>query len=301
MHRAEIEAIAAALDTTVRETTTLAGGFSHETCLLAPPTTRIVARLGGTAPEIEAAVMARAGRHVPVPTVLAVLTTGPRPAMLLEHVAGRPLSHALADGDDLTQLGSAVGAVAAAIGTTTFDRPGFFADPQLTVRPQAPRPEQLPEFAARCMAATPPTRLADPVRQAWADLCVEHAPALAAIESHARLTHGDVNPKNILVTKDDTWRVTAVLDREFAYSGCPYGDAANMLRFAADYPPDFVTGFRTAFAEHQPTAPPPDWLHLGRVLDMFALSDLVTRPAGHPVADQAAEVIRLWVATGVPR
>jgi len=43
-----------------------------------------------------------------------------------------------------------------------------------------------------------------------------------------------------------------------------------------------------------------DWDYLGRVLDMFALSDLVTRPAGHAVADQAARQIRLWVASGVP-
>ena len=33
---------------------------------------------------------------------------------------------------------------------------------------------------------------------------------------------------------------------------------------------------------------------------MFALSDLVTRPAGHPVADRAAAQIRRWIANGVP-
>jgi hypothetical protein len=38
-----------------------------------------------------------------------------------------------------------------------------------------------------------------------------------------------------------------------------------------------------------------DWRHLGRVLDMFALSDLVTRPAGNPVADQAAQEIHRQV------
>jgi len=37
------------------------------------------------------------------------------------------------------------------------------------------------------------------------------------------------------------------------------------------------------------------------VLDMFALSDLVTRPTSHPVADQAAGQIRRWTADGVPR
>ncbi|MDP9430892.1 MAG: hypothetical protein M3Q47_19445 [Actinomycetota bacterium] len=42
------------------------------------------------------------------------------------------------------------------------------------------------------------------------------------------------------------------------------------------------------------------WVYLGRVLDMFALSDLVTHPLGHPVADQAAAQIRYWVPHGIP-
>ena len=73
-------------------------------------------------------------------------------------------------------------------------------------------------------------------------------------------------------------------------------------RFGADYPPDFLTGFRESFAAHQPADLPPVgiWAYLGRVLDMFALSDPVTRPLGHPVADQAATQIRRWLTEGVP-
>ncbi|MDT5024431.1 MAG: hypothetical protein QOE61_857, partial [Micromonosporaceae bacterium] len=80
-------------------------------------------------------------------------------------------------------------------------------------------------------------------------------------------------------------------------------DAANMARFGADYPARFLDGFRTAFADHHPADPAlaEDWGYLGRVLDMFALSDLVTRPVGHPVAGQAADQVRRWVAEGVPR
>ncbi|MDA8324358.1 MAG: hypothetical protein M0030_31705, partial [Actinomycetota bacterium] len=80
------------------------------------------------------------------------------------------------------------------------------------------------------------------------------------------------------------------------------GDAANMARFGAGYPPGFLDGFGAAFAGSQPAGvpPEPDWAYLGRVLDMFALSDLVTRPAGNPVAGQAAALIRQWVAVGVP-
>jgi len=273
----------------------LAGGFSHETSLLTLTDGQVVVRRGGSDPTIEAAVMAAARRHVPVPRVLAVLPAVP--AMVLEYVDGTPLSQVLEDSGP--GLGAEVGRVAAGISSVTFDHPGFFSDDRLSVTPERPWSRQLPRAAEECMAATPDARLDAETRNAWARLCADHAPALADVDDHARLVHADLNPKNILVTRAaGRWRVDAVLDWEFAYAGCPYADAANMARFGADYPRNFLDGFREAFAER--LTPPADWTYLGRVLDMFALSDLVTRPIGNPVADQAAGVIRHWVATEVP-
>ena len=305
MRAEEAHRIAAALGRTLGATSTLAGGFSHETCLLTLTDGRVVARLGGPDPAVEAAVMATARRHVPVPHVL--LVTPSPPVMVLEFVAGTPLSRVLSEAEygpgSLRDLGAEVGRVVAGIGAVTFERPGFFADGDLTVKPERPWSEQLPEVAAACMAATPDVRLDRVVRRAWTELCTAHAPALAGVDGHSRLVHADINPKNILVTPTaGGWRVNAVLDWEFAYSGCPYGDAANMARFGAEYPAGFLDGFQTAFAahlaDHLPVAR--EWAYLGHVLDMFALSDLVTRPLGNPVADQAAERIRQWVARGVP-
>ncbi|MFC0436811.1 phosphotransferase family protein [Kutzneria buriramensis] len=289
----ELEQVAAALGSPVVGTRVLAGGFSHETSLLTLASGPVVVRIGDTDHAIEAAVMAAARRHVPVPEVIDVLSVGSRSAMVLEYVVGTPLSEVLDDaGTDLGPLGVEVGRVAAAIGATTFDRPGFFADADLDVKPQIPWSQQLPEFAAGCMDAVPAARLDPATRTAWAALCAGHAPALAAVDDDARLVHADLNPKNILVTRvRGGWRVDAVLDWEFSFSGCPYADAANMTRFGADYPSEFVAGFQSAFADE-----PAEWLYLGRVMDMFALSDLVTRPAGNPVADRAAREIRRWVA-----
>jgi Ser/Thr protein kinase RdoA (MazF antagonist) len=307
MRPEETDAIAEALGGAVT-VSTLAGGFSHETCLITYGGGRVVARLGGPDPAVEAAVMAAARRHVPVPEVLAVLpaTERTRPVMLVEYVTGTLLGRVLAAGDGarMRELGAEVGRVVAGIAETRFDRRGFFTDESLTVGPERPWSEQLPEVAEKCMAATPDSRLDETTRRAWTDLCRACAPALAAVDDHARLVHADINPKNILVARTRAgWRVEAVLDWEFAYSGCPYGDAANMGRFGDDYPAAFLDGFRTGFADHPPAGLPlhRDWGYLGRVLDMFALSDLATRPAGHPVADQAAERIRHWIAEGVPR
>jgi aminoglycoside phosphotransferase (APT) family kinase protein len=315
MRTGEVDAIAGGLGRAVVEVRPLAGGFSHETCLLTlAGGDRVVARLGGPDPGIEAAVMARARAQVPVPRVLRVVPAASedvRPAMILEWAAGTPLSDVLAASEadmaageaDMAELGLEVGRVIARVGAVTFDRPGFFGDRDLAVREMPPWSRQLPGMAAGCMDAVPEERLDPGARRDWATLCAAHAPALAAIDDQARLVHADANPKNILVTRAaNGWRVDAVLDWEFSFAGCPYADAANMLRFGGDYPAPFADGFRSGFASHQPDGLPraSDWAYLGHVLDMFALSDLVTRPPGHSVADQAAGQIRQWIADGVP-
>ena len=308
MRDAEIDAIAEALGRAAVDSRPLAGGFSHETCLLTlAGGDQVVVRLGGPDPAIEAAVMTRAGAQVPVPRVLRVVpaaSEGVRPAMVLEYVAGTPLSDVLSTGGDgMAGLGAEVGRVIAGIGAVTFDHPGFFGGQDLGTGEMPPWSEQLAEMAAGCMESVPEERLDPGTRKEWAALCAAHAPALAAIDTQARLVHADANPKNILVAREGGgWRVTAVLDWEFSFSGCPYGDAANMTRFADDYPAGFTEGFRAGFAGHQPAGLPlaSDWAYLGDVLDMFALSDLVTRPPGHPIADQAAGRIREWIADGVP-
>lgn len=288
----------------------LAGGFSHQTCLVTMTDRQVVVRLGGRDPAIEAAVMAAGRRHAPVPEVLAVLPEtddGARAAMVLEYVAGTPLSEVLEGGAygpaELRALGAEVGRVSAGIGAERFAHPGFFTDARLTVSREQPWSRQLPAVAEACMAATPDARLDVATRAAWLALCAAHAPRLTAVDRHARLVHSDLNPKNILVTRaPGGWRVDAILDWEFGYAGCPYADAANMMRFGADYPQGYLDGFVESFAANLPAGPVPrrDWLHLGRILDMFALSDLVTRPVGHPIADQAAVQIRSWITHGVP-
>ncbi|WP_229070932.1 phosphotransferase [Actinoplanes sp. DH11] len=323
--------IVAALGGKLVSSQVLAGGFSHRTTLLTLTDRRVVARFGGADPVIEAGVMAVAREHVPVPEVLLLV---PGQAMVIEYVDGVPLSAVLDGGDGSAELGAEVGRCVARIAAVTFDRPGFFTGADLAVAAERPWSQQLAEMAGECMESVPAGRLDERTRRAWVRLCAEHAGVLTAVDGHARLVHADINPKNILVARAGAgWRVAAVLDWEFAYSGCPYGDAANMARFGARYPAGFLDAFRAGFAEGLRAAglpadlraaglpadlrakglpadlraeglivrqEPADWAYVGRVLDMFALSDLVTRPPGHAVADEAAEQIRLWVRDGVP-
>ncbi|UYM05092.1 phosphotransferase family protein [Solicola gregarius] len=303
----ETEAVEAALGEPIVDSRKLAGGFSHETWALVLESGRAVVRLGGGAPGVEAAVMERGTELAPVPPVRVVQESAVgdvRPFMVIDYIDGRMLDDLLADpdADGLRTLGSDVARVARRIGSLTIaSRPGFFADPALHVRAERPWSEQLAEFAAECMAATPDERLNREHRRAWAKLCAAHAPALTEVDSDAQLVHSDFNPKNILVAPAaDGWRVASVLDWEFAYAGCPYADAANMLRFADEYPPAYVEGFRAEYAEGMAPEDAARWEFVGIVLDMFALTSLVTRPIGHSVADQAAGRIRVLLDGGLP-
>lgn len=305
--------IAAALGGDVVSSRVLAGGFSHQTCLIDLGDRKVVVRFGGGDPVLEARVMAAARRVVPVPEVLLVLPE----AMVIEYVPGTVLSRVLEDGGlgtgDTGALGQETGRVVASIAGVSFERPGFFgpdpaAGPEaggggIVVRAEVPWSRQLEAAVVECMGKVPRGRLDVRTRVAWTRMCAEHAPVLEGIDGHARLVHADINPKNILVSRTGTgWQVDSVLDWEFSYSGCPYGDAANMERFGDEYPDGFLEGFREGFVAGQPTDLPlvPDWELVGRVLDMFALSDLVTRPEGHVTADQAAERIRRLVRHGLP-
>jgi aminoglycoside phosphotransferase (APT) family kinase protein len=278
MYRSEFEEVARGLGSAIVGVTDLAGGYSHLTSLLTLDSGPVVVRIGGANPRIEAAVMARA--TVPTPRVLLVDDH----LMALEYVEAAVLSDALREAhDDLEQLGHAVARTALGIGDVAFDQPGLFADEQLNVRAWS---EQLPEFAAACMRRVPDARLSPAERRAWVELCTAEAPLLRAVDRVARLVHGDFNPKNLLVARTvDGWTVAAVLDWEFSFSGCPFADAANMLRFAADYPAAFVAGFRAGYGND-------GWEETGRAIDLFALSDLATRPPGNDVADRAAVEMR---------
>ena len=264
-------------------TRTLAGGFSHETVLLELADRRVVARFGGGDSAAEARVMEAAAPHVPVPSILLV-----RPGvMVIEFVEGTPLSEVLERGGAgaaMRGLGEAGGRTAGAVSAATFS----------SSQEEPPWSEQLPAVAESCMSRT--ERLDPDTRAAWIELCAEHAPALRAVADQRRLVHAELNPKNILVSGG---AVTALLDWEFSFSGPPATDAGNMARFAADYPDGFLDGFEDGFGATAADLPE-DWRYVGWVLDMFALSDLCTRPPGNPVADAAAGLIREWTRDGNP-
>lgn len=83
------------------------------------------------------------------------------------------------------------------------------------------------------------------------------------------LVHGDFDPANILVNKvKDVWKVGAILDWEFTFSGSYLWDVANMLRYAHKMPSVFQTSFINALEESGIDLPD-TWSNTIHLLDLL--------------------------------
>jgi len=244
--------------------------------------------------DVEAALLKRLRGVAPVPVLVAAEPSGTaagQPALLTEFVPGQPLAAALAEPGDHAGLGRAAGRALAAIGTVTFARPGFFGDGSLEPS-AADLPGGLPGFVDQCLAAGPAPGVLSAAELAGLRALAQAGQPFAAEAAGARqLVHSDFNPKNLLVAPDGS--VAAVLDWEFAFSGSPLHDVGNMLRF--EQPPGFADGFAEGFAAGGGDLPP-DWREISAALDLFALADLLTRPASHRYFGKAVSAVRARLA-----
>ncbi len=91
------------------------------------------------------------------------------------------------------------------------------------------------------------------------------------------LVHGDFDPANILVNKvKDVWKVSAILDWEFAFSGSYLWDIASMLRYAHKMPPVFQTSFINALKKSGIDLPD-TWSSTIHLLNLCSLLDCLKR------------------------
>jgi fructokinase len=229
--------------------------------------------------EVEAALARLMADVVPVAPVVAEVPD----ALLLAFVRGTRVDELLRDlpAADARALGEAAGRVLASIGTFTFERDGFFTGNTLT---PSELPGDLPGFVARCLDRMVPSWNLTPADQDGLLARAErYAPLLTS--GAARLVHADFNAKNLLAERDGHgWRITAVLDWEFAFSGNPLADLGNVLRFGGT---PFTDGVVAG------AGPLPDgWRETAQALDLFALADFLTRPPKEPLASALREVLR---------
>jgi aminoglycoside phosphotransferase (APT) family kinase protein len=279
----------------------LSGGFSNDTTLISTGTgCRYVLRrfLHRNTCPMEVALTESLSGLLPVPEVVAADPQGTvagQPVMLTRFMPGIPLSEALhrLSAPDAEEIGEAVGATLAVIGTVTFASPGFFLDSDLEPVSVGPGlAADLPVYVEDRLSAARASDLTESERDALRSLVAKEAPSVAHLDGARQLVHSDFNPKNVLVHRQKCrWTVSAVLDWECAFSGPPLFDIGNMLRFEEELTPDYVEGFLSGLRASSGELPE-RWRDLSKTLDLYALAGFLALPSGHPFLAKAAAAIR---------
>jgi aminoglycoside phosphotransferase (APT) family kinase protein len=215
----------------------------------------------------EVAVLGMVGRDLPVPRVLYSDEGAEQgaPVAVLSVVDGISLAtlHSTHDDEAIAESAYDAGRVLARIGRY----PGP-PTPAETLLGLVERFARAPAFEQRVSPA---------LRDALIDLVTRWLPRLVDLSSQSGLVHADFNSRNIFVRRtNEGWRVSGVLDWEFALNASPFVDVGNFLRYhRADRPrfePHFSRGMRDAGV-----ILPDDWLALARLMDLPALCELIGR------------------------
>jgi aminoglycoside phosphotransferase (APT) family kinase protein len=237
------------------------------------------------------------GTSVPVPEVLYAephSSEDAPPFALLRYVEGisyRELNRG-GDRDAIAQAASAVGEALAAIGRIRFSKAGWLASGPSVYEARREAADRIPRFVEACFASKllqerVPVGLCDAIRE----LMRLWAPRLEGLEEEARLVHGDFGKRNVLVKEvAGVWRVAAVLDWEFAFSGAQLVDLGHFLRYErrsrVGAEPHFSDGFLRAGG-----VLPEDWRRLARIFDAAVLCESLTHERLSEAAN--AELIEL--------
>ncbi len=222
---------------------------------------------------------------VPAPTVLYTdpdATHFRLPWMLMSWVEGVPLPEALASLslEEAPSLAAALGATAAAIGALPFPTSGFFG-PDLTISEPLDAPAEMTREQLRHLLfeGRGGERLgADLAARLWSQVAARVG-ELDALSGHVSLVHSDFRDSNLLVArKAGVWRVTGVLDWEFAFAGPSLFDLGSLLRREATMlPPGFAGQVVAAYRAHGGFAPL-GWRRMTLLMDLMNLCGFADMP-----------------------
>ncbi len=228
---------------------------------------------------------------VPLPEVYFIGECEGYPYAITEYMGGMSLRDLLLNHPNETIEGIMVqaGQILASIQKYPFPRAGFF-DADLNVSQPTSRQDYI-TFARECLAH--PTVLKKFESKTIPKLTeiFETYASLFPDENQTHLVHGDYGPENILVDKiEDQWKITAILDWEFAHSGSTLCDVANMLRYAHKMSPVFEEAFLQGLTQSGATLPK-NWRISVHLLNLLSLLDILIRHPERP--NQCADIREL--------
>ncbi|MES2212305.1 MAG: aminoglycoside phosphotransferase family protein [Pseudomonadota bacterium] len=192
---------------------------------------------------------------------------------------------------DIAQIGYEVGTVLAKISEHQFPLSGFL-DAQLNVSQPLSQASYL-QHAEEC--------LQHPVVQTQLGsnmvmnirVTLEQNANFFPWEQDAHLVHGDFGPENILVCQQDgNWKISGVLDWEFAYAGSTIADISNMLRYAQHMPEAYETSFLQALYDHEVLLPS-HWRITMHMMNILSLLGCLARTDPKKQPNQCADICAL--------
>ena len=176
---------------------------------------------------------------------------------------------------DLGTIMHEVGLIFSRITAHEFLEAGFF-DKELNLIPHSPSDDYL-IFAKNCLQnKTVQSVLTSQTISKISQVLGDYGHLFPG-GSEKHLVHADFDPANILVHKiDGLWKVSGVLDWEFAFSGSVLCDVANMLRYAHKMPHEFQDAFLKGLADGGVTLPK-NWRVTVNLLNLLSLLDVLQR------------------------
>jgi len=217
--------------------------------------------------------------RVSAPLVIHDGSDGETPYLVLTWVPGLPLDQALKEGACAPELlGRNTGQTLAQIHSIGFPEAGFYGD-HLTIEQTFTQDSGgFLSFVETALSRRASKRLGSDLTTRFQNFLSRRAQLLDALPRRACLVHSDFNPPNL---KADEKTITGVLDWEFAHSGSPLTDIANMLRPRAYQTAAFNGTFIHAY-EKEAGPLPQNWQSLSRMLDLMAQIEMLDAPEERP-------------------
>lgn len=219
---------------------------------------------------------------VPVPRMLGTCPAGtagiPHHCAIFEYVRGAALS----DLQPGNAVGYAIGRVLARIGSFEFERPGDLRGRPLRVERWSFGDDPAIGFVNWCVNETRAgERLGLALSKRLLNFTRECSERWPELRTQAKLVHGDFNPTNLLIVGND---VSAVLDWEWAHSGSPLSDLANLVRRREEFELSraFVDGVLQGRAEGGLPVPE-DWQQRTVYIDLLSALEFLSSTADRPM------------------
>ncbi|WP_162820558.1 phosphotransferase family protein [Microvirga calopogonii] len=277
-------------DAAVREVAPLAGGHRHTNLrVVLDDGSAVVVRVcrSGDSCRREASVLGLVRDRAPAPRVLHIAPGGLEGSphyLVTEFAAGRRLDDVLMHEGRMSatarELGHTVGRSLASVHAVRLAEPGLF---DADLAPGPPLEDWSSFILGTLDTGRAEARLGPSLAHRLRRLVLREAGEMRGINLAPRLIHGDFKPTNILVQeRGGRWEVSAILDWEFAFSGCPLFDVGTILRYEERFAPGLSDGFYDGYVGGGGELSS-DWRRLSRLSDLINLAELANREKDTPI------------------